>query len=662
MKIRRILGLCCATALIGSIFAATPPAQAAPSAFSRIITVSSPYTPTGSINPAAFVDSCVAPFHVGGPFTVTGYYRFNKLGGHDRGTGDTPNATVFDIPVSDTNGQWQSFTSSFNTGSGFAPKGLILWYMAGELSVADIVIKNAAGEVIYDLATDNQLNAGEISSLGTRGIWYFWNYGNYPDFSAAITVTDTSIGLVDGSGYTLKDKTLSGVPFGTDVLTVRSNFKKNETLTAWNGKKQLADTDLVTKNTTFVYNKGQNDAVTYTLAGLTGDANSDGKLDIRDLRLIKEAAFGAMNLKNKTLGDVDGNSAVNQTDTGLIRNTITGQRLYAKQSVGADTLLQMANPVGRLCKDSNRLYMELSACNFTLTGYFKGDVTADIYVEKINEDQRGIYVEVDGASNMTYIKLTAVNDYQTVKLATGLAAGKHTIRVYKATDARNDVLRISSVKFTGQLLKTPVADRRIEFLGDSITAAACIFDNAKPSQLADYHTYGMTASWHGYAKKTADALGASHYSVAIGGWKLCYSTNPHISIRSIYPYVSMHSKTTMGPYDFDYNPDVVVINLGTNDWAESQATYQKDALELLQLVREKNPNATIVWAYGMMDEDHPSVNWIRDTVNQFNATDKNAYFIAMRENKNGLWAHPDKEAHIQAGNTLAAFIKDIKGW
>jgi lysophospholipase L1-like esterase len=271
-------------------------------------------------------------------------------------------------------------------------------------------------------------------------------------------------------------------------------------------------------------------------------------------------------------------------------------------------------------------------------------------------------VEVDGASNMTYIKLTAVNDYQTVKLATGLAAGKHTIRVYKATDARNDVLRISSVKFTGQLLKTPVASRRIEFLGDSITAAACIFDNAKPSQLADYHTYGMTASWHGYAKKTADALGASHYSVAIGGWKLCYSTNPHISIRSIYPYVSMHSKTTMGPYDFDYNPDVVVINLGTNDWAESQATYQKDALELLQLVREKNPNATIVWAYGMMDEDHPSVNWIRDTVNQFNATDKNAYFIAMRENKNGLWAHPDKEAHIQAGNTLAAFIKDIKGW
>ena len=236
------------------------------------------------------------------------------------------------------------------------------------------------------------------------------------------------------------------------------------------------------------------------------------------------------------------------------------------------------------------------------------------------------------------------------------------LQISKGPEAKKEIYYIHGVTYRGELVKVAPAQHRIEFLGDSITAAACIFDNAKPSQLADYHTYGMTASWHGYAKKTADALGASHYSVAIGGWKLCYSTNPHISIRSIYPYVSMHSKTTMGPYDFDYNPDVVVINLGTNDWAESQATYQKDALELLQLVREKNPNATIVWAYGMMDEDHPSVNWIRDTVNQFNATDKNAYFIAMRENKNGLWAHPDKEAHIQAGNTLAAFIKDIKGW
>jgi len=150
--------------------------------------------------------------------------------------------------------------------------------------------------------------------------------------------------------------------------------------------------------------------------------------------------------------------------------------------------------------------------------------------------------------------------------------------------------------------------------------------------------------------------------VANGGWRLCYSAGTYQSIRSIYPYVSMHSTISKGAYAFDYNPDVVIINLGTNDWSQNQATYQKDAKELLQLVRQKNPRATIVWAYGMMDQDHPSVSWIRDTVNQFAATDKNTYFIAMSENTNGWYAHPDKNAHAQAGNTLAAFIKNIKGW
>ena len=662
MKLRKVLSLCCAAALVGSLFCGITPAvaEAAP-AFTRIVTISSPYTPTGSINPAAFVDGSAAPFNVGGPFTVTGYYRFNKLGGHDRSTGDNPAAYVFDVPVSDTAGQWKTFTATFNTEPSFAAKGLVLWYMAGELSVAGLVIKNASGNVVYNLETDN-LAATDVSSNCTRGIWYFWNYGNYPDFAGAIAVLDNSTGLVDRSGYSLSGNRINGVSYGTDVLTVRSNFKKNETMTAWRGNTQLKDTDLVTPDTTFYYNKGQGGSYSYVLNGLVGDPSGDGKMDIRDLRLIKEAAFGDAALSNKATGDIDSNNAVNQTDVNMVRSGITGGTMYTKQSVGADTLLKMANPVGRLVKESNRLYMEHSACNFTLTGYFKGDVIADISIVALLTDQVGIYVEVDGASNMRYIKLTARDAYQTVTLASGLAEGKHTIRVYKATDAKNDVLRVSAIKFTGKLLQTPVASRRIEFLGDSITAAACIFDPNKSSQINDYNTYGQTASWFGYAKKTADALGTSHYSVANGGWRLCYSAGAYQSIRSIYPYVSMHSTISKGAYAFDYNPDVVVINLGTNDWNQNQATYQKDAKELLQLVRAKNPKATIVWAYGMMDQDHPSVGWIRDTVNQFAATDGNTYFIAMSENTNGWYAHPDKNAHAQAGNTLAAFIKNIKGW
>lgn len=42
--------------------------------------------------------------------------------------------------------------------------------------------------------------------------------------------------------------------------------------------------------------------------------------------------------------------------------------------------------------------------------------------------------------------------------------------------------------------------------------------------------------------------------------------------------------------------------------------------------------------------------------------DANAYFVAMSENTTGWYAHPDKNACAQAGEALAAFVENIKGW
>lgn len=88
---------------------------------------------------------------------------------------------------------------------------------------------------------------------------------------------------------------------------------------------------------------------------------------------------------------------------------------------------------------------------------------------------------------------------------------------------------------------------------------------------------------------------------------------------------------------FSWKPQVVVINLGTNDWARTQAEIQENVRGLLALVRQKNPDAAIVWAYGAMDHDHPSVAWIKAAVETFARQDKNAYFVHLPENTSG-WA------------------------
>ncbi len=151
--------------------------------------------------------------------------------------------------------------------------------------------------------------------------------------------------------------------------------------------------------------------------------------------------------------------------------------------------------------------------------------------------------------------------------------------------------------------------------------------------------YGLTASYFSYANCTADLLGADYYAVANGGWQLCYTVSPSYTIQRIYPYATMRDTTSAGRYDFSWKPQVVVINLGTNDWARTQAEIQENVRGLLALVRQKNPDAAIVWAYGAMDHDHPSVAWIKAAVETFARQDKNAYFVHLPENTSG-WANP----------------------
>lgn len=107
---------------------------------------------------------------------------------------------------------------------------------------------------------------------------------------------------------------------------------------------------------------------------------------------------------------------------------------------------------------------------------------------------------------------------------------------------------------------------------------------------------------------------------------------------------------------------VVVINLGTNDWARTQAEIQENVRGLLALVRQKNPDAAIVWAYGAMDHDHPSVAWIKAAVETFARQDKNAYFVHLPENTSGWANHPNVQGQTAIAEVLAKEIRAIMGW
>lgn len=663
MGVRKFLSLCCAAAMLGGLFAGVRPATAAaaepPEGCEKTITISAPNTPTGCAAPLAAFDCSVAPFKSGGPFTATGHYNFHSEGVMYKDNMTGGSANVFGTPVSDTAGQWKSFTASFNTASSLTFKGIDLWYMAGSLSMCGLVIKNAAGQVVYDMDNDPALTPIDTTALARKGIWYLYTFSSHPDFRITVTAPEAPLDLVRGSNYLLSDNVLYGIPFGTDVATVLSNLTRSDRITAWRNGSKLSGSAIVNPSTTFIYNKGKSDSVTLSVSAMVGDVNGDGKLDIRDLRLIKETTFGEGVGVNQFAADIDGDVEITAADTDLSRSAITSQILYAAQSAGVDALLSLGNPIGRLHKDNNMMLMEHSASNFTVTGRLQGNVTATVWAERSSsiEDPVGLFVEVDGS--VRFVSIPAVCQYTTVTLAENLTAGKHTIRVYKASDAANNIVNISALQYSGLLSKSPASTRRIEFLGDSITAGADVFALGS----AQRNQFGAITSYYSYAKLTADALGASHYSVANSGWRLGYSINPQYTIRSVYPYQSMRSGYEGGEYAFDWEPDVVVINLGTNDrYTADYSAYMKDVKELLELVRDKNPDATIIWAYGAMDTAHQSNQWIKSAVENFAATDGNTFFVPLPLNNAGANQHPNQAGQQACADTLVSTIKAIKGW
>jgi lysophospholipase L1-like esterase len=246
---------------------------------------------------------------------------------------------------------------------------------------------------------------------------------------------------------------------------------------------------------------------------------------------------------------------------------------------------------------------------------------------------------------------------QSVTVAENLPAGQHTVQISKGPEAKKEVYHIHGVTYSGTLRKAEPAAHRIEFLGDSITAGTGVY------QYAD--GFGGTHSYFTYANMTADAFGADYYSVANGGWKFSQSISPSDSIGSIYEKISMHKD--LGSYDFSWEPELIVINLGTNDaiagrknTSFTEETYQADAATLLDMVRKNNPNAQIFWVYGMMLTEREA--WVRTAVEAYGQKDEKVHYLHLNGNTRGRGDHPDQEGQITAAQMLIEGISQLMGW
>jgi lysophospholipase L1-like esterase len=248
-------------------------------------------------------------------------------------------------------------------------------------------------------------------------------------------------------------------------------------------------------------------------------------------------------------------------------------------------------------------------------------------------------------------------------LATDLSDGEHRVVVWRSTEVfdsgNTDFLGIGELGDGGALLAPPPApERRIEVIGDSISVGAGLEGGpascaANKSSTDNYYAYGSVA---------ARALGADVATIAysgIGVYRSYGGGDPTMPQRYDRALPGQNDN-----WDFSkYQPHVVVITLGTNDFGSGNPgqPYVDAYVSFAKHVRSKYPAAHFVLAAMYGNQEGPIGSVVNNLKSGGDSKVELLTFSSVQNNK-GCAQHPDKAAQQAMGELLATRIKAIMNW
>ena len=346
---------------------------------------------------------------------------------------------------------------------------------------------------------------------------------------------------------------------------------------------------------------------------------------------------------------IDGKKTVGLTKTLIMEN----------DKVVSETTFYLEEQTS-LIKVSGRSYdvEDGIACDFSASGIeFNALTTGDIKITAWCDALTYYTVYIDGYRQDRLEMKAGTGEYL---IAQDLDAGMHNIRLVKQTHIGLSASTLLTMSMSGRFAEKP-ADREllIEFVGDSITCGYGVV-NYPTAGVTSYKTAEYADATQAYAYKTAELLDADSSIVAVSGWTLISGDN---SVpQQAYNYTSAR-RSTEDTYMPTRAADIVVINLGTNDFGREDYAekFVKEAKEFVATVRTKNPNAIVVFAYGMMMSVETLNTFeadIQTIVRDLGAGDAGVFAVKLPTNQAAGNGHPSADGHTAAAEILAEFIKE----
>ncbi len=264
----------------------------------------------------------------------------------------------------------------------------------------------------------------------------------------------------------------------------------------------------------------------------------------------------------------------------------------------------------------------------------------------------------------------------TVRIAEGLAFGPHVVRIVKRTEPLFGAwtFRGLVVDEALPLLPAEPRTRTVEVVGDSITAGYGDLGVGPDCSFEASTSSGRIA----YGALAAAALNAAYSGVAWSG-KGVYRNRDEgdpATMRDLYARTLPASAVTTGT---PTPADVVVVNLGTNDFSYSvppRAEFVSAVHELIDEVLAQNPSAYVIIALGPMLSDwYPegldmltnARSYLQQVVDERLAQGDTAIrFLELPTDDGSLgygcdW-HPSAPRHNTMAGQLTTAIRNAVGW
>lgn len=336
----------------------------------------------------------------------------------------------------------------------------------------------------------------------------------------------------------------------------------------------------------------------------------------------------------------------------------------------------------------NLTYFYFTASGFEVA-FFGTEIEITVQASKSNitSKQPHLVAFLDGEENPLEGTTYVLNEEQETITFQGLTDGYHTVKVLKRSEASDSNTALKKIETDGYFTMPPQPKPfKIQYIAASSSTG---FGNL--GSVNDAKTTANSNGLLAYAYLTSYLLDAETSIFSASGWGVTrgWNTGGSISTTQNIPNAFVNiaiddTNTVFTEGTFDYSafvPDVIVVNLGTNDFNSSGYTgmseteketmeerFVTDYVNFLIVLNNMYPNAKIIIAYGLMNEAGTLGDVTLEVVNTANTQIGSTvvYDFLMEAagtngNPYGCAYHPNVQTGMNVAEDLAEFIHQITG-